>query len=70
MDSRKQKKLKKMGGRVTTVQEFLKLGDEDVAVIEARLVSRRVLEPFMRRAGSVAKAADLSARRGFSTTEG
>jgi DNA-binding XRE family transcriptional regulator len=33
----KQKKaLKAMGGRVTTVQEFLGLSDEDMAVIEAR----------------------------------
>lgn len=41
MDSRKQKTIKKMGGRVTTVQEFLGLSDEDSAVIEARLVLAR-----------------------------
>jgi len=37
MDAKKKKKLKQLGGRVTTVKEFLKLTDEDMAVIEARI---------------------------------
>ncbi|MBK6534658.1 MAG: XRE family transcriptional regulator [Deltaproteobacteria bacterium] len=37
MEAKKLAKLKKMGGRVTSVQEFLGLSQEDMAVIEARL---------------------------------
>jgi predicted transcriptional regulator len=37
MDTTKRKKLKKLGGRVTTVKELLGLDEHDVAVIEARL---------------------------------
>jgi DNA-binding XRE family transcriptional regulator len=37
MDAKKLAKLKKMGGRVTSVQEFLGLSHEEMAVIEARL---------------------------------
>jgi hypothetical protein len=36
MDAKK-KKLKQLGGRVTTVKDFLELTDEDMAVIEARI---------------------------------
>lgn len=49
MDARKLKKLKAMGGRVTTAQAFLGLSDEDMAVVEIRvalamaLVERRKL---------------------------
>ncbi len=37
MDAKRARKLKKMGGRVTTVKDFLGLTAEDMAVIEARL---------------------------------
>ena len=37
MDARKLKKLKAIGGRVTTVQKFLDLSDLDMAVIEIRV---------------------------------
>jgi hypothetical protein len=37
MDSKKLKKLEKMGGRVTTVKEFLGLDESDEIIIELRL---------------------------------
>jgi DNA-binding XRE family transcriptional regulator len=37
MDSKKLRKLEKMGGRVTTVREFLGLDDADELIIEFRL---------------------------------
>lgn len=38
MDAKKLKRLKVMGGRVTTVQEFLGLTAEDIATIESKPV--------------------------------
>jgi hypothetical protein len=35
MDAKKRKKLEKMGGRVTTVQELFGLTDAEVATIDA-----------------------------------
>ena len=37
MDAKKKRKLRKLGGRVTTVVEFLELSDAEQAVIELRL---------------------------------
>jgi predicted XRE-type DNA-binding protein len=37
MDAKKKRKLRKLGGRVTTVAEFLDLSDAELAVIELRL---------------------------------
>jgi DNA-binding XRE family transcriptional regulator len=37
MDTRKRTKLKKMGGRVTSVREFLGLSEAEAAVVELRL---------------------------------
>ncbi len=37
MDAKKKAKLKKMGGRVTTVQRFLGLNDAEAAVVELRI---------------------------------
>lgn len=37
MDAKKKRKLQKMGGRVTTVAEFLDLSDAEQAIIELRL---------------------------------
>jgi DNA-binding XRE family transcriptional regulator len=44
MDAKKTEKLKNMGGRVTTVQEFLELSAEDIAVIEARLALAKAVK--------------------------
>lgn len=43
MDAKKLKKLKAMGGKVTTVQNFLDLSNEDMAVIEARLALAKAI---------------------------
>src|SRR5262245_13857742 len=37
MDAKKKRKLQKLGGRVTTVAEFLDLNDAEQAIIELRL---------------------------------
>lgn len=37
MDEKKKRKLQKMGGRVTTVAEFLELSEAEAAVVELRL---------------------------------
>jgi ribosome-binding protein aMBF1 (putative translation factor) len=37
MDARKRKKLEKMGGRVTSTQDFLGLTDAEAAIVEMRL---------------------------------
>ena len=37
MDAKKKRKLQKMGGRVTTVAEFLGLSEPEQAIIELRL---------------------------------
>lgn len=37
MDAKKRKKLEKLGGRITTTQEFLGLTDAEAAIVELRL---------------------------------
>ena len=37
MDARKRKKLERLGGRVTTSQEFLGLTDAEAAIVELRI---------------------------------
>ncbi len=37
MDAKKKRKLQKLGGRVTTVAEFLDLSEAEQAIIELRL---------------------------------
>jgi len=37
MDAKKRTKLKKMGGRVTSVREFLGLSEAETAIVELRL---------------------------------
>jgi predicted XRE-type DNA-binding protein len=44
MDSKKLKKLKAMGGRVTTAQKFLGLSDLDMAVVEIRVALATALQ--------------------------
>ncbi|MET0390315.1 MAG: hypothetical protein ABW321_30365 [Polyangiales bacterium] len=39
MDAEKQRRLKKLGGRVTTVADLLDLNDAEKAVIELRIES-------------------------------
>ena len=51
MDSKKLKKLKAMGGRVSTVQDFLDLSNEDMAVIEARLALAKAIREQREEAG-------------------
>jgi DNA-binding XRE family transcriptional regulator len=51
MDPKRAKRLKRMGGRVTTVEEFLGLTREDMAVIEARLVLAKAVREQRKRAG-------------------
>jgi predicted transcriptional regulator len=51
MDSKKLKKLKAMGGRVSTVREFLDLSNEDMAVIEARLALAKAIRERREEAG-------------------
>lgn len=48
MDS---KKLKAMGGRASTVQDFLHLSNEDMAVIETRLALARAIREQREEAG-------------------
>lgn len=40
MDAKKAKKLKQMGGRISTVQDLLGLSEQDMAVIQARLMAK------------------------------
>lgn len=51
MDAKKLKRLKAMGGRVTTVQSFLDLSNEDMAVIEARLALASAIREQREEAG-------------------
>ncbi len=51
MDTKKLKKLKVMGGRVTTVQDFLDLTNEDMAVIETRLALAKAIREQREEAG-------------------
>jgi DNA-binding XRE family transcriptional regulator len=51
MDTKKLAKLKKMGGRVTSVQDLLALSHEDMAVIEARLTLGHAVRAQRTRAG-------------------
>lgn len=51
MDAKKLKKLKAMGGAVTTVQDFLGLTNEDMAVIEARLALAKAIREQREEAG-------------------
>jgi predicted XRE-type DNA-binding protein len=44
MDARKLRKLKAMGGRIITVQKFLDLSDQDMAVIEIRVALAKALQ--------------------------
>jgi ribosome-binding protein aMBF1 (putative translation factor) len=64
MDAKKRKKLKQLGGRVTTVKEFLKLTDEDMAVIEARIAIAAAIRKGRTAAGLT--QADLAKRIGSS----
>jgi len=51
MDAKKTRKLKQMGGRVTTVQDFLGLSEEDMAVIEARITLAKAVKQRRLQAG-------------------
>ena len=51
MDAKKLKKLKAMGGKVTSVQDFLDLSNEDMAVIETRLVLAKAIREQREEAG-------------------
>jgi DNA-binding XRE family transcriptional regulator len=51
MDAKKAKKLKQMGGRVTTVPNFLGLSQEDMAVIEARITLAKAVKQRRLQAG-------------------
>ena len=51
MDAKKLKRLKAMGGKVTTVQDFLELSNEDMAVIEARLALAKAIRERREDAG-------------------
>ena len=51
MDAKKLKRLKAMGGEVTTVQRFLGLTNEDMAVIETRLALARAIRQQREQAG-------------------
>lgn len=51
MDDKRLKKLKAMGGRVSTVQHFLDLSNEDMAVIEARLALAKAIREQREDAG-------------------
>ncbi|HEX7480091.1 MAG TPA: XRE family transcriptional regulator [Polyangiales bacterium] len=51
MDAKKTKKLKQMGGRVTSVADFLGLSEEDMAVIEARLTLAKAVKQRRLQAG-------------------
>ena len=63
MDAKKKKKLKQLGGRVTTVKEFLELTDEDMAVIEARIAIAAAIRKGRTAAGLT--QAELAKRIGF-----
>jgi ribosome-binding protein aMBF1 (putative translation factor) len=56
--------LKAMGGRETTVQDFLELSDEDMALIEARLDLSRAIRKGRLEAGMT--QAELAQRIGSS----
>jgi ribosome-binding protein aMBF1 (putative translation factor) len=64
LTERQKKALKAMGGRETTVQEFLGLSDEDMAVIEARLALREAIRKGRSEAGLT--QAELAKRIGTS----
>jgi DNA-binding XRE family transcriptional regulator len=64
MDAKKKKKLKQLGGRVTTVKEFLDLTDEDMAVIEARIAIAAAIRKGRTEAGLT--QAELAKRIGSS----
>ena len=64
LTARQKKNLKAMGGRVTTVQEFLDLTDEDMAVIEARLAMSAAIRKARTHAGLT--QAELAKRIGSS----
>ena len=51
MDAKKTKKLKQVGGRVSTVQDFLGLSEQDMAVIEARLALAKAVKARRLQAG-------------------
>lgn len=51
MNAKKLKKLRAMGGAVTTVQDFLGLTNEDMAVIEARLALAKAIRERREEAG-------------------
>jgi DNA-binding XRE family transcriptional regulator len=51
MDAKKLKKLKAMGGKIASVQDFLGLTNEDMAVIEARLALAKVIREQREGAG-------------------
>jgi predicted transcriptional regulator len=51
MDNKKLKKLRAMGGRITTAQEFLGLTNEDMAVIETRLALAKAIREQREEAG-------------------
>ena len=51
MDAKKLKRLKELGGRVTSVQELLGLTDDEMAVIEARLALAKAVREQRKRAG-------------------
>jgi predicted transcriptional regulator len=64
MDAKKKKKLKRLGGRVTTVKEFLDLTDEDMVVIEARIAIAAAIRKGRTEAGLT--QAELAKRIGSS----
>jgi predicted transcriptional regulator len=64
MDATKRKKLKKLGGRVTTVKELLGLDEHDVAAIEARLTMAAAIRKGRMEAGLT--QAELARRIGSS----
>lgn len=51
MDAKKTRKLKRVGGRVTTVKDFLGLSEEDMAVIEARITLAKAVKQRRLQAG-------------------
>jgi DNA-binding XRE family transcriptional regulator len=56
MDAKKRRKLKKLGGRVTTVAEFLGLHEAEEAIIELRLELSAAVKK-RRTAASITQAA-------------
>jgi DNA-binding XRE family transcriptional regulator len=64
LTERQKKNLKALGGREATVQEFLGLSDQDMAVIEARLVLAAAIRKARAEAGLT--QAELAKRIGSS----